>query len=824
MTPSSFGRYEIIRPLVGGGMADVYLARDPVLDREVAVKMPTATRQSAEALARFAVEARAVARLEHPAIVPLYEYGDQDGRPFLVMRYMPGGSLAGRIGRRAWSLREAAAVIERIAAALDYAHAHGILHRDVKPGNILFDDSGAAYLADFGIARLMNLAGGESITQTGLVVGTVAYMSPEQVLGNRALDGRADVYSLGIVLYEMLAGELPYKADSGLQQAMQHVNAPIPDIRARRPDLPPAVQRIIERAMAKKPEERYPSGAMLAADLRRMAGGQEKGLPAWVWPVTLVGLALAAFLVFGRPATDNGRQNGGGPTAIIAQITDASPPTPTAGPGPSSTPVGNGAQTGVPTPEPTATATSTRALAAGDLRAIDRGGAAVEQVFVPAGSFRMGTNGGKAEELPVHDVTVDAFWIDRTEVTNAQFEAFVRATGLQTEAERAGGGHVYQGDSWQLLAGADWRHPQGPGSAAEPSHPVVLVTWEEATGFCNWAGSRLPTEAEWEFAARGPQSLPFPWGLERDTRLFNSCDVNCPFEWRNAAIDDGYAYTAPVGSYPGGASWVGALDMIGNVWEWVNDWYDENAYTETPRVNPAGPESGALRVIRGVAWVHEPGIHYAANRGRGFPMAAYNGFGFRCAGDEQGGPEVTITPGSVTTPPASASLPGPGPGASVVDNFDSISVGALSNLFRVNAPGNEVSLSLAPVANGQALAINYNILHSPENDYAGIEADRPAMDWRGYSEICLWVQNDGFSGHLTFQFREQGANTWNKYVPLEGVGATTFCFPLNPSSFGNISSGDKEMNLEAIDNYAIYLGGGGMYDGTLLVDNIRLDR
>jgi formylglycine-generating enzyme required for sulfatase activity len=248
----------------------------------------------------------------------------------------------------------------------------------------------------------------------------------------------------------------------------------------------------------------------------------------------------------------------------------------------------------------------------------------------------MGTDGGKAEELPIHDVTVDAFWIDRTEVTNAQFEAFVQAAGLQTEAERAGSGHVYTVDSWQPLAGADWRHPQGPGSVAEPNHPVVLVTWDEANAFCAWAGGRLPTEAEWEFAARGPESLPFPWGLERDTALFNSCDVNCPYEWRNASVDDGYRYTAPVGAYPGGASWVGALDMIGNVWEWVNDWYDENAYTDAPRVNPTGPESGLLRVIRGVAWVHEPSIHYSANRGRGFPNAAYNGFGFRCAGDDEG--------------------------------------------------------------------------------------------------------------------------------------------------------------------------------------------
>ena len=250
MAPSSIGRYTIIRPLGAGGMADVYLARDPQLNREVALKMPALERPSPDALARFRVEARAVARLEHAAIVPLYEYGDHAGRPFLVMRYMHGGSLADRIDQRRATLAEAVAVVDQIAAALDYAHAQGVIHRDVKPGNILFDDAGAAYLTDFGIARMIDAGGGKSLTQTGLIVGTVAYMSPEQALGRPNLDGRVDIYSLGVVLYEMLTGDIPYQADSQLQQAMLHVNAPIPSIRERRRDLPPGIQAVIERALA----------------------------------------------------------------------------------------------------------------------------------------------------------------------------------------------------------------------------------------------------------------------------------------------------------------------------------------------------------------------------------------------------------------------------------------------------------------------------------------------------------------------------------------------------------------------------------------------
>ena len=313
---TTIGRYQLLRPIASGGMADVYLARDPALGREVALKLPKLERLSAEGLARFRGEAQAVARLEHPAIVPLYDYGDHDGRPYLVMRYMPGGSLADRIDRRGANLPDTLAVIDRIAAALDYAHTQGIVHRDVKPDNILFDAADAAYLTDFGVARIMSLAGGQSLTGTGLAIGTVDYMSPEQALGRPNLDGRSDVYSLGVVLFEMLAGDVPYKADSALQRAMQHVNAPIPSIRQRRPDLPPATQTVIEQALAKEPRDRYATASTTAVDLRRVAAGARpvgassgRGrVPAWLWALAAVALALIAFVAISAARRTDSRE------------------------------------------------------------------------------------------------------------------------------------------------------------------------------------------------------------------------------------------------------------------------------------------------------------------------------------------------------------------------------------------------------------------------------------------------------------------------------------------------------------------------------------
>jgi len=267
------GRYEIRGELGVGGMARVYRAFDTRFRRQVALKvLPPQFADDRRFRARFDREAVVIASLEHPAIVPVYDYGEDNGQLFLVMRLMDGGALADRIQQHPLSLREANRVLSRLAPALDFAHQQGIVHRDIKPANILFDRHNEPYLTDFGIVKIFE-GDDTSMTGTGGPIGSPAYMSPEQVLAGIDLDGRSDVYSLGIVLYEMLTGERPFRADSPMRTALLHVNAPVPAIQNVRPDLPGACQIVIEKALAKDRDQRYSSATTLVFELSKLAAG-----------------------------------------------------------------------------------------------------------------------------------------------------------------------------------------------------------------------------------------------------------------------------------------------------------------------------------------------------------------------------------------------------------------------------------------------------------------------------------------------------------------------------------------------------------------------
>ncbi|MBI5292574.1 MAG: serine/threonine protein kinase [Chloroflexi bacterium] len=272
MIPTQIGRYEIKEELGRGGMAMVYRASDPEFGREVAVKvLPPEMLHDPSFRARFKREAKIIASLEHPAIVPVYDFGEDNGQPYLVMRYMTGGSLAQRLQQGPMALPEVSRIVSALAAALDEAHNKGIIHRDLKPANILFDQHRLPYIADFGIAKM---AEGTASFTGSAVVGTPAYMSPEQVRGGRDIDGRSDLYSFGLIVFEMLTAQQPFKADTPVAMAMKHIGEPPPRLRVVRPDLPPACQDVLDRLLAKDRAERPANAVEVAQDLEAIAGGR----------------------------------------------------------------------------------------------------------------------------------------------------------------------------------------------------------------------------------------------------------------------------------------------------------------------------------------------------------------------------------------------------------------------------------------------------------------------------------------------------------------------------------------------------------------------
>ena len=271
--PKKIGRYKIEEEVGKGGMAKVYKAYDPNVKRQVALKlMSTHLTDDDEFRARFRREAEAVAALEHVGIVPIYDFGEDDDQLYIVMRLMGGGTLKDRIHDGPISIEEAAKTLRRIAMALDKAHENGIIHRDLKPGNILYDEDGEGYIADFGVAHLAK--SGEELTGTGALIGTPAYMSPEQVRGaNDEVDGRSDIYSLGVILFEMLSGRTPYNADTPMGTALMHLLEPVPRVLEINPNLPPTVEEIIDKAMAKEKEDRYAKAKDMADALDEVIAG-----------------------------------------------------------------------------------------------------------------------------------------------------------------------------------------------------------------------------------------------------------------------------------------------------------------------------------------------------------------------------------------------------------------------------------------------------------------------------------------------------------------------------------------------------------------------
>ncbi|MBN1120135.1 MAG: SUMF1/EgtB/PvdO family nonheme iron enzyme [Anaerolineae bacterium] len=617
MTRESFGRYTIVEELGRGGMAIVYKAHDPRFGREVALKvLPHEFMFETTFRERFEREARAIAALEHSAIVPVHDFGDVDGQPYFVMRYMAGGSLAEKIVQGPLSLDDTAAILERVGAALDWAHQHGVIHRDVKPQNILFDGAGDAYLSDFGIVKLTEATA--QLTGSGFV-GTPAYIAPE-IGQSGGVTHLVDVYALGITLFEMLTGRRPYLADTPMGLLMAHLSQPIPDIHLHRPDLPVAVQQIVAHALAKDPAERIQRAGDITVELRQaMAGTFTAGEIIPVKPdYQSVSTAQPDAATIDVPITSVERRDvppvetapvppkrrispvvwvGGFATIailfigvlflprILTRILNREPSQPEPA-----------LEEPAPTEEPTYDPLSLcrdAGLPESACEGVSNNDEwtpyieaknGIEMALVPAGCFQMGAENGSPDESPVHQVCFEEpFWIDVYEVTNGQYGS----SGYWTDNDL----------------------------------PREEVNWLDAARYCLYREARLPTEAEWEYAARGPDNLIYPWGND--------------FNADNLVYGNNSSHrTWQAGSRAEGVSWVGVYNLGGNVLEWINDWYDPNYYETLANgaVNPQGPTSGSSRVLRGSGWYdYFPGSAQAANRSMFDPEIEFNGIGFRCA-------------------------------------------------------------------------------------------------------------------------------------------------------------------------------------------------
>jgi formylglycine-generating enzyme required for sulfatase activity/serine/threonine protein kinase len=706
-------------------MGRVFLCRDTLLDVEVAVKvLPAEVTHDEEALAQIGREAKAAARFRDCAgILSLHGFEQHGETWYLVMEFAGGGSIHDRIkAEGALPEKEVRRLGAEVAEALAFAHERSILHRDVKPANILLDGKGRAKVADFGIAKVMSEASSRMSLVT--VAGTPVYMAPEIILQQR-VDGRADLYSLGCMLYEMSTGKRPYTGSyTEIAMAKTTGVSSLPDPRALKPELSEEFGAIVLRLLSIDPGDRFPDGHACAAALREGAGAATTGgttatlhppsppppparrsrVPLFAGIAVVAALAAAGIFAFPRPKPEVVVQvpvepkpepiPAPKPEPIPEPVPEPKPepipepipepkpePVPEPVPEPKPEPIPEPVPVPVPVPEPVpepkpepvpepkpeppppppppppivpavaglapppeGVVKGQKAVAAlpeglerrDDGRIFSRKDGA-ELVLVPGGEFARGSN-ERAEERPVRTIHVSAFLLDRHEVTNGQFARFVRETGHRTDAEKDGKGETLVGDTLREVKGADWLHPTGPASSIEgmDGHPVVLVSWNDAKAYADWAGRRLPTEAEFERALRGGlDSMAWPWGAGPTPggKFANYSDGTGKARHRTWTIVPGYTdefeLSSPAGAFAPNA--YGLFDVAGNVWEWCADWYDPHAYAGSPDRDPQGAASGTLRVVRGGGWFGAPAYLRAAYRERKDPADRDIVRGFRLA-------------------------------------------------------------------------------------------------------------------------------------------------------------------------------------------------
>ena len=707
---TDIGRYHVLEQLGEGGMAVVYKAYDTQLEREVAVKVLRFNQTNSEvSIKRFRLDAKILAKLKHASIIKILDYGEHENVPYLIMDFINGGTLKEMTGSPVpW--KKALRLLIPIARALAFAHKYEILHRDVKPSNILIDEEGNPLLTDFGIAKMLEMTETIDLTRSGFGIGTPEYMPPE-VFEDQPLDVHADIYSLGIVLYELVTGRTPFKADTPLAILKKHATQPLPRPSSYAPSIPKEIEQILFKALAKDPKKRFQNMDKFADVMEALLNNEfiqeDDSTDNKTRNYVLLGILgafifiIALFLIFrserSRTSADDyveensdnvsqtessqisfedeednfvvtevsfsndGVYSGTCPYTFLyeAYITSSSPgnviynfeysdgsisskrtlefddeETQTVSGSWTLTQSGDyWVKVNIQSPNNQTFGAAKLSLtcnsstddqkniskAAEGLKEFGIGSTqkstvdGMKMVYIPAGEFEMGASSDDSaaydDEKPQHTVYLDAFWIDATEVTNGMYKNCVQAGACSPQKK------------YSHNASTGTNHFD---ESKYSDYPAVYVSWEDADDYCQWADRRLPTEAEWEKAAKGETDYRYPWGNSSPNSDLANCD---------GMVGD----TVKVGSYPAGASVYGALDMTGNVYEWVSDLYGENYYSVSASENPQGPSSGSTHVIRGGSFFAE--AKYSRTTYRATPSSSKTegygsgNWGFRCAMD-----------------------------------------------------------------------------------------------------------------------------------------------------------------------------------------------